>query len=163
MASCACGQVLTAGDVFCMGCGKPVAAPVVDSASAARPTATAFQWKWALLTIPIVIGVTIVMMVVAGVVMAVMGVDTNDETRQTMVGVLIIIVSMLLGGMLAGWLSPGRTIMEPGVGIAAALTGTNIAMGATDGMLLGWVVPFLIGAAGAWIGERLPKRSSAIR
>jgi hypothetical protein len=33
----------------------------------------------------------------------------------------------------------------------------------TQGIMLGWVMPFLIGAAGAWIGERLPKRSTTRR
>ena len=157
MASCACGQQVAAGDSFCTGCGKRVAAP----AAAASPSG--FQWKWALLTIPIVVGVTLVLMVVAGVLMVVMGVQPDDKQRQAMVGVMIVFLSMLLGGILAGWLSPGRTIYEPGVGIAAALTGANLALGTTDGLLLGWVLPFLIGAAGAWIGERLPKKSSTAR
>ena len=129
--------------------------------SAAAPAG--FQWKGALLTIPIVVGVTLVLMVVAGVLMVVMGVQPDDKQRQAMVGVMIVFLSMLLGGILAGWLSPGRTIYEPGVGIAAALTGANLALGTTDGLLLGWVLPFLIGAAGAWIGERLPKKSSTAR
>ena len=116
-----------------------------------------------MLTIPIVVGVTLVLMVVAGVLMVVMGVQPDDKQRQAMVGVMIVFLSMLLGGILAGWLSPGRTIYEPGVGIAAALTGANLALGTTDGLLLGWVLPFLIGAAGAWIGERLPKKSSTAR
>ena len=157
MALCACGQQVAAGDSFCTGCGKRVAAP----AAAASPSG--FQWKWALLTIPIVVGVTLVLMIPAGVLMVAMGVEPEDEARQTMAGVMIILLSMLLGGILAGWLSPSRTIFEPGVGIAAALTGTNLAMGTTDGILLGWVLPFLIGAAGAWIGEQLPKKSTAAR
>ncbi len=89
--------------------------------------------------------------------------DAADETRQTTVGFLVIVAGMLLGGMLAGWLSPSRTVLEPGVGIAAAVTGANLATGMTQGMTLGWVMPFLIGAAGAWIGERLPKRSTTRR
>ena len=160
MTSCACGQQIAAGDSFCAGCGRPLSVPPAMP-SAAAPAG--FQWKWALLTIPIVVGVTLVLMVVAGVLMVVMGVQPDDKQRQAMVGVMIVFLSMLLGGILAGWLSPGRTIYEPGVGIAAALTGANLALGTTDGLLLGWVLPFLIGAAGAWIGERLPKKSSTAR
>ncbi len=129
----------------------------------AAPAPSGFQWRWALLTIPIVIAVTLVVAIAAALLMALAGVDTGDESRQAVVGVLIVLASMLLGGLLAGWLSPGKTIVEPGVGIAAALTGANLAMGMTEGVLLGWVVPFLIGAAGAWIGERLPKRATVPR
>ena len=152
MALCACGQQVAASDSFCSGCGSPLATRPAPSPAAAAPER--FQWKWALLTIPIVVGVTLVLMIVAGVLLVAMGVQSEDKARQAMIGVVIILLSMLFGGILAGWLSPGRTIYEPGVGIAAALTGT------TDGMLIGWILPFLIGAAGAWIGERLPKKST---
>jgi len=164
MASCACGQQLAAGDSFCTGCGRPLSVTAATpSATPPAPAPSGFQWKWALLTIPIVVGVTLVLMIPAGVLMVAMGVQPEDKARQAIAGVMIILLSMLLGGILAGWLSPSRTIFEPGVGIAAALTGANLAMGTTDGMLLGWVLPFLIGAAGAWIGERLPKKSTAAR
>lgn len=187
MPLCACGHALEAGDAFCMGCGKPVATEsavrheacrkcgrqVIEPASfcsgcgaslavaghgAAVPPSSGFQWKWALLTIPIVIGVTLALAITAGVLMVASGVDVEDESRQAMLGVWIVLGGMLLGGMLAGWLSPGRTVLEPGVGLAAALTGANLAMGMTSGILLGWVIPFILGAAGAWIGEWLPKR-----
>jgi hypothetical protein len=82
---------------------------------AAAPAPSGFEWTWALLTIPIVIGVTLALLIAAGVAMCTMGVDAADETRQTTVGFLVIVAGMLLGGMLAGWLSPGRTVLEPGV------------------------------------------------
>jgi hypothetical protein len=133
--------------------------------SAAPPSqsvaAQGFQWKWALLTIPIVAGVTLALMVVAGVCTVIAGVEMESEATSTAVGMAVLIASMLLGGILAGWLSPSRTIVEPGVGIAAALTGFNVALGNTGGILFGWVLPYLIGAAGAWIGEQLPKRFTA--
>jgi hypothetical protein len=70
---------------------------------------------------------------------------------------------MLLGGMAAGWLSPGRTIVEPGVGIAAALIGFNLLIGNTSNLLFGWLLPFGIGAGGARIGEWLQGRFSRPR
>jgi hypothetical protein len=161
MSLCACGQQVAAGDSFCAGCGRPLLAAPAAPPAVAVPAG--FQWKWALLTIPIVVVVTLVLMVAAGVLMVAMGAQPDDKPRQALMGVMIILLSMLLGGVLAGWLSPGRTIYEPGVGIAAALTGLNLATGTTDGLLVGWILPFLIGAAGAWIGERLPKKSTTAR
>jgi len=130
------------------------------SVAGATPAPQGFQWKWFLLTIPIVAGATLALMLLVGFSMGAAGVNTEDEQLMQFVGVIVILAGMLLGGGVAGWLSPGRTILEPGAGIAATLAALNLAMGATDGLLLSWVLPFLIGAAGAWVGESLAKRAA---
>lgn len=187
MATCGCGNPIAAEDLFCTACGKPAAAspraiPACPQcgrqaaeeaafcsgcgAAMAAVSATqnavpqGFQWKWALLTIPIVVGVTFVVMLATVIWANVAGIDLDDESTKMILGGVTLVGGMLLGGMLAGWLSPSRTIVEPGAGIAAALTMFQLVLGNTAGIFGGWVLPFLIGAAGAWIGEQLPKRSS---
>ena len=195
MAICICGQPITDGDKFCMGCGRPPAPAVVAAQPAAcprcgrkatdpasfcsgcgaamtgfpvlrEPTAAppqGFQWKWALLTIPIVVAVTVACMVVAVIVAGVTGYSLEDADSQQFVGLIVLLISLLLGGITAGWLSPGRTILEPGVGIAAALIGFNVLNGQTGNLLLGWILPFGIGAGGARIGEWLQGRFARSR
>jgi len=132
-----------------------------EPAGAVQPAE--FQWKWALLTIPIVVAVTVACMVAVGLVAGFAGYSLEDSDSQQFVGLIILLISMLLGGMAAGWLSPGRTIVEPGVGIAAALIGLNVLSGETGNILLGWILPFGIGAGGARIGEWLQGRFSRPR
>ena len=57
-----------------------------------------------------------------------------------------------------GWVSPGRTVLEPGVGIAATVIVLNVLSQEISGIVTGWVVPFGIGAGGAAIGEWLQRR-----
>ena len=195
MAICICGQPITDGDKFCMGCGRPPAPAVVAAQPAACPRCgrkatdpasfcsgcgaamtgfpvlrepaaappQGFQWKWAILTIPLVMAVTAVCIMATGIVLAVLGHNLEDPGTQTIVGTIVLLISMVLGGMTAGWLSPGRTILEPGVGIAAALIGFNVLMGDTSSLLLGWILPFGIGAGGARIGEWLQGRFARSR
>lgn len=184
MVTCVCGQSISNGDAFCTACGRPAAVadrpgacPKCGHQAAAMAsfcsncgTSVAaggngtgsppqgFQWKWALITIPIVVCVALGLSVLAGVWMAIAGVDLANEASSLAFGVGVLLVSMLLGGFVAGWLSPGRTILEPGVGIAAALTGLNLATGQTDGLVLGWILPLLLGAGGAQVGEWLSKQ-----
>ena len=135
--------------------------PVLREPAAALPQG--FQWKWAILTIPLVMAVTAVCIMATGIVLAVLGHNLEDPGTQTIVGTIVLLISMVLGGMTAGWLSPGRTILEPGVGIAAALIGFNVLMGDTSSLLLGWILPFGIGAGGARIGEWLQGRFARSR
>ena len=157
------GQTAPEPAPFCSGCGTTMTGfPVLrEPSTPAQPTG--FQWKWALLTIPIVVAITIGCMVAAGIVVAFAGYSLKDSDSQQFVGLIILLISMFLGGMTAGWLSPGRTIVEPGVGIAAALIGLNVLSGETGNILLGWILPFGIGAGGAQIGEWLQGRFSRRR
>ena len=157
-----CGRKATDPASFCSGCGAAMTGfPVLREPTAAPPQG--FQWKWALLTIPIVVAVTVACMVVAVIVAGVTGYSLEDADSQQFVGLIVLLISLLLGGITAGWLSPGRTILEPGVGIAAALIGFNVLMGDTSSLLLGWILPFGIGAGGARIGEWLQGRFARSR
>jgi hypothetical protein len=171
----ACSHPLAASDRFCPGCGRgtvtePVlracpqcSTPVGDVSFcsncgqrvtiAAASLATGFQWKWAALTVPIVVGTTVVFMIAAGVILATQG--TTDVSPA--VGLLIAVLGILAGGLVAGFLSPTRTVLEPGVGIAATVIVMNLAMGDIGGMLLGWLIPLGLGSLGAALGEFLQR------
>lgn len=174
----ACRHPLTASDRFCPGCGQGTVAPPTIRACpqcnrplsegsfcshcghrltprTARP-ARGFQWKWAALTVPIVIGTTIVLMIAAGVILALQGVSDVSPA----IGLLIAALGMLTGGLVAGFLSPARTVLEPGVGIAATVVGLNLLMGDVGGTLLGWLIPLGLGSLGAALGEFLQRLRS---
>jgi hypothetical protein len=91
------------------------------------------------------------------------GYSLEDSESEQFADTIIVLISMVLGGMTVGWLSPGRTIVEPGVGIATALIGFNLLNGDTSSLLLGWLLPFGLGAGGARIGEWLQGRFSRPR
>ncbi|NQW46589.1 MAG: zinc ribbon domain-containing protein [Planctomycetes bacterium] len=174
----ACSHPLTASDRFCPGCGRgtvtePVlrvcprcSRPVGEGAFcsncgqrvtiAATGSATGFQWKWAALTVPIVVGTTVVFMIAAGVILNLQG--TTDVSPA--VGLLIAVLGIFAGGLVAGFLSPTRTVLEPGVGIAATVIVMNLAMGDIGGMLLGWLIPLGLGSLGAALGEFLQRSRS---
>jgi hypothetical protein len=138
--------------------GSPV---LREPAAASKPAG--FQWKWALLTIPIVVAVTIACTMAVVIVADFAGYSLEDSESEQFADTIIVLISMVLGGMTVGWLSPGRTIVEPGVGIATALIGFNLLNGDTSSLLLGWLLPFGLGAGGARIGEWLQGRFSRPR
>lgn len=151
----ACSHPLTASDRFCPGCGRGTVTEPVQRACprcsrpvgegvfcsncgqrvtiAATGSATGFQWKWAALTVPIVVGTTVVFMIAAGVILTL---QSTTEVSPA-VGLLIAVLGILAGGLVAGFLSPTRTVLEPGVGIAATVIVMNLVMGDIGGMLLG--------------------------
>ncbi len=183
MTTCTCGQPLAAGDKFCMSCGKP--ATVVTAADAcalcgrtvtgsdsfcagcgaALPPRQAggsqsghprsFRWKWALLTIPIALGVTLAAVAAVVAVALNFGVDPDTDPLAKAVGFLAVVAGMFIGGLIVGWWSPGRTVLEPGVGLAVTSIALNLLSDNAGGILFDWILPFAVGAAGAWLGEAL--------
>jgi len=151
MTACSCGQPLQAEDRFCPGCGK------VARMQADRPVlsvaTTGFQWRWALMTIPIVIGVTFACMFTLGVLASMAGVNLEAEGAEETLGTLGAIAGIFVGGAVVGWWSPGRTVLEPAVGIAATLATVNVFVGDLGDVIFGWILPFLVGAGGARLGE----------
>lgn len=169
----ACHYPLTANDRFCSGCGQAVAAePVVRACkrcgkpvpeggfcshcgarlqTGGTPAKVEFQWKWAALSVPIVVGTTFAWIVALAIACVVT--DTNPGSLAA--GIAALFLGMFTGGMLAGFLSPARTVFEPGVGIAATLVVINLFMGNASGVLMGWLIPFGVGSLGAALGEYL--------
>lgn len=156
MNDCACGQSLSSSDRFCPACGKATAAltpaTVVDGP---------FQWRWALASIPITVGVVLALSFAVGMVMGAAGIPLQKDPRGQAIGALVLLLSMFAGGVVVGYASPGRTIREPGLGIAAALVAANLLGGERGtGLFFSWVLPFVVGSAGAKVGEWLQGRAS---
>lgn len=174
-----CNHPITSNDRFCPGCGQ--AATAEQSAqtcpSCAKPvgegqfcnhcgakllagSATAtigFQWKWAAVSVPIAIGTMLLFVVFGGIVCAVTGADPKNPA----LALLVLVLGLFTAGLLAGFISPTRTVLEPGVGIAVTLVVMNLLLGDASGALFGWLIPFAIGALGAALGEYLQRLKTA--
>lgn len=81
----------------------------------------------------------------------------------TNLGLLAGLPSYFLMGVLIGWLSPGDTILEPGVAAFVIATAgfvidhlllSVLGVGFVVGVLYG-LVGLVLGVAGGWIGEQL--------
>lgn len=155
MAVCACGEPLAVAARFCTGCGAPVAARSALGMPAPSGGSRAFRWQWALITILIVVGVSLSLAFAVGVISGFLGVSAEDESTMNLLGVASVCTGMFVGGLVVGWVSPGRTVLEPGVGIAAGVIAMHILANDMAGVVLGWLTPFGIGAAGAALGEWL--------
>jgi hypothetical protein len=110
-------------------------------------SATRFRWKWALLAIPALL----VLQVLGAIALALTG------QWSPMVVIPMTFVSFFVGGLLIAYCSTGITIREPAVGIAIAVALTNLVLGRTggSGLVIGWIVPALLGLAGARLGEQM--------
>jgi hypothetical protein len=106
-----------------------------------------FRWKWALLAIPALL----VLQVVGAIGLALTG------QWSPMVVVAMTFVSFFVGGLLIAYCSTGITIREPAVGVAIAVVLTNLVLSRSSGAGLwaGWIVPGLLGLAGARLGEQM--------
>lgn len=171
MATCpSCSETLGPDHRFCTACGKPVSSARTNASPApAVPSATGFRWMWALLTIPIAVGTVLVSAVGVGLVVGILksrtlATDPTDDAMSDAVATgapLIVLGSMVFAGLVVGMLSPGRTVREPGAGLAAAVIAMNLIGGNSQGVVMGWVLPFALGAGGAWVGEWLQGRFTA--
>lgn len=150
-----CGLNLTETSSFCSGCGEPLAARSTRGPAAPSVGSGGFRWQWALITIPIVVGVSLSLAFAVGLISGFLGASAEDEATMDLLGVASVFTGMFVGGLVVGWVSPGRTVLEPGVGIAAGVIAMNILANNMAGVVLGWLMPFGIGAAGAALGEWL--------
>jgi len=106
-----------------------------------------FRWKWVLLAIPALL----TLQVAGAIALALAG------QWDPIVVVPMTFVSFFVGGLLIAYCSTGITIREPAVGIAIAVAFTNLVLGRTggSGLVIGWIVPALLGLAGARLGEQM--------
>ena len=102
---------------------------------------------------PIAIGTMLLFVVFGGIVCAVTGADPQNPAF----GLLVLVLGLFTAGLLAGFISPSRTVLEPGVGIAVTLIVMNLLLGDISGAVSGWLIPFAIGALGAAVGEYLQR------
>ena len=128
------------------------------------------DWKWIGLGALIMIALSLVAGVVAGVLIgsAFSDVESIDQLEQISLSggqiavlALVNLLSFLIGGYIVGVKSAGRTILEPGISAAVAVV---IVLGVGGGLtianvLTGGLVPFLAGVFGGWLGERRQEAS----
>lgn len=173
----ACKYPLTRNDRFCPGCGQTVATepagrscqkcgqPVAEGSfcnhcgvrveSASPAPAGSFSWKWAALSVPIVMGTTVACffpVIACGF--------TGDSLKNNPALLLVVMcLGMLAGGLLAGFLSPTQTVLEPGVGIIVTL----VVICLLDGVIphpIALAFGFGLGSLGAALGEYLQRQKT---
>lgn len=119
------------------------------------------DWKW--------IGIGLVIMVVlsllGGLLMSVVlgsqieGASPEEITLsggQIALALIVNALAFLIGGLIVGLKSAGRTILEPGISaLIAVLLMLLISQQLTAmNLLIGGLVPFVAGVVGGWLGER---------
>jgi len=116
-----------------------------------------FDWKWAVRSAVVFLAAQVVILVGLPYVIA-----TYDP--QGLAGLLISVGIFLVGGVVVGMVSPGKTFVEPAVGalIAVVPTASYLALTTPEGFqptLLAYIVAGLLGVMfalfGAFLGEKL--------
>jgi hypothetical protein len=120
------------------------------------------DWKW----IAIGLVIMVVLSLLGGFLMGmVLGTQMEGATTpqditlsggQVVLALIVNILSFLIGGVIVGVKSAGRTILEPGISalIAVFLLLLISQQLTVMNLLIGGLVPFLAGVLGGWLGER---------
>jgi hypothetical protein len=120
------------------------------------------DWKW----IGIGVVVMIVLNLIGGFVLALFlapqleGVTTPEQLQltggQVIAAAVVNFVAFLIGGLIVGLKSAGRTILEPGISAAIAVIIALLISGNFSllNIFAGGLVPFIAGVLGGWLGER---------
>lgn len=149
----------------CRSCGAKVeslaASYSVEEEHARRYQQEHFEWRW-------VLRATAVYLVAQTIILVGLPFVIPRFDPQGLPGLLISVVVWFFGGIAVGFLSPGKTFIEPAVGalIAVIPTVSYLALTTPDGFqptLLAYVVTALLGVMiamfGAFIGEKLQMSS----
>lgn len=144
----------------CRSCGAKVeeltANYSAEEEHARRYQQDHFEWRWALRAAAVYL---VLQLIILGLLPY--AIDTFDP--QGINGLLISVVVWFVGGIIVGFVSPGKTFVEPAVGamIAAVPTVTFVALTTPEGFqpsLLAYVVTALLGVMislfGAFLGEK---------
>lgn len=120
------------------------------------------DWKW----IAIGLVIMVVLSLLGGLLMGmILGTGLEGATSpeamtlsggQIVLALIVNILSFLIGGVIVGLKSAGRTILEPGISalIAVFLLLLISQQLTVMNLLIGGVVPFLAGVVGGWLGEK---------
>ena len=151
----ACGFENAADAGFCRSCGASMTTPEPASEMPGAPAAAEPQgldWGWVVRGVLIIFVAGFGLGFLTGLVLVLMGVTEAAPGLFMLVGVF----GFGLGGYIVGRLSPGKTIIEPGV---SALIATAITLFLQGGfgvldVLVGGLLPFGAACLGAWLGEK---------
>jgi hypothetical protein len=126
------------------------------------PDMPKLDWKW----IAIGLVIMVVLSLLGGFLMGmILGTQIEGATSpeaitlsggQIVLALIVNILSFLIGGVIVGLKSAGRTILEPGISaLIAVLLLLLISQQLTVmNLLVGGLVPFLAGVVGGWLGEK---------
>ena len=158
-----CGEKNEEGSLYCTNCGAKLklefdAEKEGKYGNEKTVVAKGLSWKWVCISIGIIILIQFILGFVAGIIFYSMKINSN---RTVIIGAFTI-VSFFTGSLLAAYKSPGLTIKEPAIGSAIWVIVTNLFVGNLSGVLLGWVLPFLLALGGAKCGEYLQAKKSRI-
>jgi hypothetical protein len=120
------------------------------------------DWKW----IAIGLVIMVVLSLLGGLLMSVVlggqieSAASPEEITlsggQIAMALIVNILAFLIGGLIVGLKSAGRTILEPGISaLIAVLLMLLISQQLTAmNLLVGGLVPFVAGVVGGWLGEK---------
>lgn len=144
------------GNSFCFRCGRDLRELGAGAAAVAAPLGGAttrgpLDVKWVFLSIIIIFGTASIVALVLDQVYRMAGLSEIQDLLM----VFTIAVGVLLGGVVAGYTSPGITIKEPAVAAAAVTILFLIGNRQYADALWWWIAPFALAYMGAWLGERI--------
>jgi uncharacterized membrane protein YhdT len=156
-----CGGMNPPDAERCRSCGAKVepltASYSSDEEQARRYQQDHFELRWALRA-------TAVYLVLQTIILVILPFVISTFDPQGLPGLLISVVVWFFGGIVVGFVSPGKTFVEPAVGalIAVIPTVAYIGLSTPDGFqpsLLAYVVTAMLGVMislfGAFLGEKL--------
>ena len=157
-----CGFKNAANLARCVSCGAKLEAhSAVDyteeEAAARRHQQETFEWKWALMAF----GIYLVLQVL---VIGLLPLVISSYDPQGLAGLGISVAVWFIGGTVVGFVSPGKTFIEPAVGALIAVVPTVgylmfITPEGFEPTFLAYLIGGLIGAMislfGAFLGEKL--------
>lgn len=136
-----------ADNAFCYKCGQPLGA-----AAATAAPAPGFRWSWVGWSALIIFGTSVAAAVVVGFAY---GLIMRSDVLPFWLIATTNIAGMFLGGLLAGYKSPGVTIKEPAVAAAIVTVLSVLSTKQYAAILLGWILPYALAYIGAWVGEKM--------
>jgi len=156
-----CGGRNPADVERCRSCGAKVeeltSSYSAEEEHARRYQQDQFEWRWALRA-------TVVYLIAQTIILVGLPFIISSFDPQGLPGLLISVVVWFFGGIVVGFVSPGKTFVEPAIGalIAVIPTVSYLAITTPDGFqptLLAYIVTALLGVMislfGAFLGEKM--------
>src|SRR4051794_41081394 len=114
-----CGFKNAANVARCVSCGAKVesfgAGDYTEEEEAARRhQQETFEWKWAFIAVGVYLALQAIILVVAPMLI-------SSFDPQGMPGLFISVAVWFVGGIVVGFISPGKTFLEPAVGALIAV------------------------------------------
>ena len=173
----ACGRPVTPGDDLCGKCGEPLDNLPASAFNSGTPASAEpgrsgdspasrpkikhpFRWGWALRSGGLTFFFIIILASFFEAVSTLIFREPETmESAMTAGYSAVAALSYFLGSGLASYLSPGRTIYEPAVGVALAVVVIHLISVDFEVIILGWVIPFGLGILGAKAGDHLQEKT----